>query len=191
MEDAIKKDIISRLNQIGHNGLNISEGRWKQLESVRTAAIIMNERRKEALAKAKGNELTVANVERTLVSLKEEGMDITTVTDQTMRNNDGLLERFMLTFTEKDGSYAEARKKIQRLSEQLAEKNEELDLMYRRDAECEDATIKLKNAEKQIENLKQDLMDAESRLAKYEKGKASTVVMGQVDLTKKGGKKPN
>lgn len=190
MEENIKNDICSRLYQIGHNGLNLSENKWKQLESLRVAATLMNERRKEALALAKANELTVANIERTLASLKEEGADITTITDQTMRNSDGLLERFMLTFTEKDGSYADSRKEIKRLNKEKKELEEELKLMHKRDAECMDAALRAEKAECRNKTLERDIEDAQAQINKLKKGGASAVVMGQVDLTD-GGKNLN
>lgn len=179
MSDAVKQDILVRLLQIGHNGLGLSPKKWSQLMALREAALVMNDRCKEARSVLKANALTPTNAERVL---KELGG--VTVTDQTMHNNDGLLDKFFRTFEQAEMSGADARKEVKKLKEEVATLNQKVKQMESRDAECEDCKKEKADLEREVKELRQDKRDLEARLAKCG-AKQKTVPMMTLDLTHK------
>ena len=176
MDNSVKNDILARLQMIGDNGLGHSEKKWSQLAALREGALVLNKRNKDARAALRASKLTVANMERVLQELGG-----VTVTDQTMRNNGALLERFMLTFEEdKD---IEVHKENKKLKEKIDTLNDQIEKMETRDADCQDALLELERLKAHNKQLEQDKNDLLARLVKLSH-KGKSVVMTQLDLTK-------
>lgn len=175
--EELQQEILARLRQIGHNGLGLSPKKWAQLAALREAALLMNERCRDARLIQKANALTPTNAERVL---KELGG--VTFTDQTMYNNDGLLKQFLLTFEQAEMSGADARKEVKKLKEQVALWQQKVEKMESRDADWLDAQKRMADLEKQNEELKQDKRDLIEQLNKRTV-KQKAVSMVQLDLT--------
>ena len=182
ISEDLKQEILARLRQIGHNGLGLSTKKWGQLVALRDAALLMNDRCNNARAILKANALTPTNAERVL---KEIGG--ITVTDQTIHNNDGFLDKYFQTFEKSEMSRADAQKEVKRLKEKVERLEEKLVKMHRRDADWEDFKIKKEILENDIEELKQDKRDLEARLDRVVT-KQKTIIMTQLDLTQQASK---
>ena len=182
MTEETRERLTKRLATVGHNGMGLTDNRWSQLESIDRAATLMLGRRKEARAVLKANAISVTNIERVLRSLKEEGEAVVTVTDQTMRNGDGLLERFALSFLKDDKSETEPKEEIRRLREELAALNEQIGMMSVRDAECAEAMTKYNDLLEEIEELKRDKAELLARNRKGAAGQKKMVVT-TLDIT--------
>lgn len=180
MDATLKNELMARLVKSGHDGLDISPKRWRQLEAIDAATKVMIRERGEARSSMKRNELTVANLER---KLKELGG--VTITDQTMRNNGGMLERFFRTYDDDDVTIADLKRENKTLRERVKLLENRLSLMHERDADCEDALLQVEKLAQENDVLREDKTDLETQLFKLQNGKKSrTVAMTQIDLTK-------
>ena len=182
MTDETKDRLKKRLASIGHNGMGLSEKRWSQLESIDRAATLMLERRKEGRAIMKANAITITNIERVVLSLKEKGDVAVSVTDQTMRNGDGLLERYALSFLKDDKSEMEPKEEIRKLKEEIDVLNERLAMMHVRDAEYAEAITKYQDLQKDNEDLRRDKAELVARSKKEGKGHKNMIVTS-LDIT--------
>jgi len=169
MDEKLKKEIEARVLGTGHSKMELTEKRWSQLEALSRVAQLMIERRREAMKILKENEITAVNAERILKELKANGEDITTMTDQTMRNNGGLLEAFLLSFRKNDVNYVDVREELERLKKDYTRCRKELDMLHLRDAECLDAKQEAERLRTRNIKLEKDKSDMEQKMSKMEK----------------------
>ncbi len=168
MDEKEKKEIVDRVLSSGHSPLEITEKKWKQLKSLRRAAVQMLQNRKDALKIFKANEITVANVERMLKLLNTTDDDVLTITDQTMRNNGGLLEAFLLTFRKDDVKNEDLQEELCRAKKELARCRQEIDLLHRRDAEFVDALEEAERLRIRNTKLEKDQLDMQKKMSQME-----------------------
>ena len=177
MDESTRAKIKVQLHKLGYSELGLTEKKWQQLEAIFKATTLMNERSREARSILKVNRLTVANAERIL---KEMGG--VTITDQTMRNGGGMLEKFLLSFEEETSSI-DVRKENERYKKRIAELEERLKKMYQRDAECQDALEEAARLREDNDILRQDKKDLEIRLTQMENRSHKKIMATQLDLT--------
>lgn len=184
MNEKLKEEILVRLRKVGNNGLSLTDEKWEQLEAIDFAAKVLIDRRRKGVETIKRSELTVPNMERTLKELGGK-----TVTDQTMRNHDGLLEKFLYTYKEDDVSYYDAKDEIKRLKSQIKVLEHKNDLMEVRDAECEDAILEAEQLRQKNKDLERDKQEMAAELIKYKSKnkKGFGTVITEIDITKSTG----
>ena len=181
MDEAREQQLKKLLHAMGHNGLGLSDNRWKQLDAIERVVRVMLERRREAYGVLKENELTIMNLERMFVKMADELKSVGAegFTDSTARYGDSLLMDFFLSFRSEDivipvdkSSERELRQENKMLRERIAK-------MSKRDGEAEEWKALYDSLKKDFDQKVADLdaevsrsKDLEARLRKASASKA-------------------